>query len=78
MTPTEFKQARESLGLSQDQLARVFRMGKNGKNKVRQWEQEYTQDNGKPNSPPPLACLALSWLVAGHRPPEWPENLHRS
>lgn len=61
MTPQEFKQARQSLGLSQSQIAAILGMGDSGDRTVRKWE------NGE-RSPNQIACTAVQWLVEGTRP----------
>ena len=38
MTPAEFREAREKLGLSQSQLAAEWNMGANGGRSIRRWE----------------------------------------
>jgi len=38
MTPEQFKEARQSLGLTQNQLAALWGMGKNGERTIRRWE----------------------------------------
>lgn len=38
MTPAEFKRARETLCLSQNDLAELWNMGKNGGRTIRRWE----------------------------------------
>ena len=38
MTPTEFKQARNTLGFSAAKLAALWGMGKNGGRTIRRWE----------------------------------------
>ena len=38
MTPSEFKAARNALGLSQNDLALVWGMGRNGGRTIRKWE----------------------------------------
>lgn len=65
MTPAEFKQARQSLGLSQSELAAALGMGANGDRTVRKWE------NGE-RTPNPIAAQVLKWVVSGYFPPEWP------
>jgi len=38
MTPEQFKEARQSLGLSCSALARLWGMGSNGHRTIRRWE----------------------------------------
>lgn len=54
MTPADFKAARESLCLSQNDLAQVWGMGANGGRTIRRWE------NGeRPMNPIAAYCLGL-------------------
>lgn len=54
MTPADFKAARESLCLSQNDLAEVWGMGDNGGRTIRRWE------NGeRPLNPVAAYCIAL-------------------
>lgn len=68
MTPAEFKQARQSLGLSTNALAAILGVGGNT---VRKWENEGGSTARKPNE---VACRALQWMLDGFRPPEWPSS----
>ena len=63
MTAHEFKDARNSLGLSQAELASILGMGKHGDRTIRRWE------NGE-RQPNPIACRALEWIAAGYIPIE--------
>ena len=77
MTPTEFRQAREQLGLSQAELAAFLNMGKDGPRTIRRWEEEKTLSNGKANTPPSLACLILHWVAYDDlRPPGLPARYY--
>ena len=59
-TPAACQQAREFLGLSKTELARILRLGANGRETVRRIEQG--------QKPPGPYQLALEALVAGWRP----------
>ena len=58
-TPSGFKAAREKLGLSQNALARLFRVS--GGRTVRKWE------SGERDIPGPAQVL-LDWLANGRKP----------
>jgi len=60
MTPQEFRNARQSLGLSQSELGRM--LGVNPRT-VRKWE----HDNGT-RPPNPIACRVLLWMLNGIEP----------
>jgi len=66
MTPAEFRAARERLGLTRPQLARL--LGVDARS-VARWEADGTVQSRQPS---PLVCRVLRWLLAGFRPPEWP------
>jgi DNA-binding transcriptional regulator YiaG len=54
MTPAEFKEARNALGLSAAGLAELWGMGSNGGRSIRRWE------NGeRPMNPVAAYCLRL-------------------
>lgn len=60
MTPKQVREARQSLGLQQAELAQALRLGPNGRVTVGRWE----QDTGpSPISGP--ASLALEYLLQG-------------
>jgi len=59
MTPDEFKAGRNALGLSTNQLARLFRVS-DGRT-VRRWEA------GDRDIPGP-AIVLMQWLITGERP----------
>lgn len=65
MTPTDIKQARQSLGLTQDQLAAV--MGLRGKQTISEWER------GVRNADAANVRLLQAYLD-GYRPKDWPET----
>lgn len=54
MTPEDFKAARESLCLSQNNLAEVWGMGANGGRTVRRWE-----SGDRPMNPIAAYCIQL-------------------
>lgn len=66
MKPSEIKQARQQLGLSQAGLARLLRMGDNGERQIRRWEDGQVAISGP-------ASVALEALISGWRP----ENAER-
>ena len=57
MTPDQFKQARQSLGLSQERLAAIWNMGANGGRSIRRWECGERPVN-------PIAAYAIRLMVA--------------
>ena len=57
MTPQEFKQARNTLGLSAAGLADLWSMGKNGGRTVRRWEAGDVPVN-------PIAAYCIRLMVA--------------
>jgi DNA (cytosine-5)-methyltransferase 1 len=59
MTPTDIKQARKRLGLSQAELAGALRLGPNGERTVRRWEKGEVPITGP-------ASLALEFLLASN------------
>lgn len=63
MTPTEAKEARTALGLSQTQLAEV--MGLRGKQTVSEWERGARQPDGQ-------SVRLIQAYLAGYRPADWP------
>lgn len=65
MTPAEVRAARDTLGLTQKQLAAV--MGLRGPATVAEWE------NGKRNIGSTAARLLTAYLD-GYRPADWPEG----
>ena len=56
MTPEQFKAARNTLCLSQRDLAEVWSMGKNGERTIRRWEQGDTPLN-------PIAAYCISLML---------------
>lgn len=66
MTPSEFKGARHTLGLTLSETAAV--LGVDDRT-VRRWEAEDVSSARPPN---PVAARVMRWMLAGFRPPEWP------
>lgn len=69
MTPDEFKQARQKLGLTQAELGRILN---SADSTIRRWEAKPGTNMARP--PNPVATRVLRWLLAGYRPPEWPDG----
>jgi DNA-binding transcriptional regulator YiaG len=72
MTPTEFKAARNTLGLTLSDTARILNTDPRT---IRKWEAEGGNSARPPN---PIACQVLKWMLAGWRPPEWPKKRQQS
>lgn len=68
MTPDGFKRARHQLGLTQAELARIL---DTAPTTIRRWEQS---EGPGARSPNPVAAQAMRWMLAGFRPPGWPER----
>lgn len=66
MSPAEFKEARRKLGLSASQLGHVLNTDPRT---IRKWEED---DGTRP--PNPIACRVIEWMLAGYRPPEFPNS----
>jgi len=60
MTPSEFKQARNDLGLSLSQLGEIL---KTDPRSIRRWEADPSLSTSRP--PNPIACQVLRWLKSG-------------
>ena len=67
MSPTEFKEARYELGLSQSQLGKIL---DTNPTTIRKWEAEPERSTAR--APNPVACQVMRWMLSGFRPPEWP------
>jgi len=68
-TSQDFQKARQQLGLSQSELGRI--LNTDGRT-VRKWE---TRGDAKTaRDPNPIACRVMEWMLAGWRPPEFPER----
>ena len=70
MTPEEFKAARKRLGLTQAELGRIL---DTAPQTIRKWEMDAERSTAR--GPNPVACQALRWMLAGFRPPGWPDRL---
>ncbi|MEO0830738.1 MAG: helix-turn-helix domain-containing protein [Pseudomonadota bacterium] len=68
MTSDEFKEARLKLGLSLSQLAAILATDPRT---IRKWEATSGTNARNPN---PVAAQAMHWMLAGFRPPEWPQK----
>lgn len=66
MTPGEFKEARQKLGLSLSEAARILDVDPRT---IRKWEAEAGTNARPPN---PTAARVMEWMLAGWRPPQWP------
>ena len=56
MTPEQFRAARNTLSLSQRQLASVWGMGANGERTIRRWEQGEVPVN-------PIAAYCIEMMI---------------
>ena len=65
MTPTQFKAARRSLGLSVEALARALQLGKCGDRSVRRWSYDTGKSANKWRVPGPVATVMEEWLEKG-------------
>ncbi len=61
LTPHQIREARQQMGVSVADLAKLLRMGENGGRKIRRWE-----DGIEPITGP--ASVAIEALVSGWRP----------
>lgn len=66
MTPSEFKQARHTLGLTLAETAQIMAVDPRT---VRRWEAE---DVSTARPPSPTAARVMRWMLDGYRPPEFP------
>ncbi len=69
MNNREFREARHTLGLTQQQLADVLGTAPTT---IRKWEAG--DDKSTSRTPNPVAARAVSWMVNGFRPPQWPSS----
>jgi len=67
MTNLEFREARHRLRLTQQELAEVLGTSPTT---IRKWEAN--DDRSTSRNPNPVAARAMTWMLAGFRPPEWP------
>lgn len=68
MSPKEFKEARRKLGLTQSQLGAIL---DTNPVTIRKWEMDESRSTSR--SVNPVAAQAMRWMLAGFRPPGWPE-----
>jgi len=68
MTPADLKKARNTLGLSQAQLAHI--LGTDPRT-VRKWEAASGTNARGVN---PIAAQVVRWMLDGFRPPEFPDR----
>ena len=68
MTPEQFKAGRRSLGLSVYQLGHILNTAPDT---IRKWEMSEARSSGRGVNP--VASRVMEWLLAGYRPPEWPD-----
>lgn len=68
MTFAEIRAAREVLGLTRAQLARLLETDPSS---VARWETD-TASNRTARKPPPRAVALLKAYLAGYRPAHWP------
>ncbi len=68
MTADEFKEARHKLGLSLSELGAILNTDPRT---IRKWEALHGNSSRNPN---PVASQVMRWLLAGFRPPEWPDR----
>lgn len=69
MTPTEFKKARQELGLTASQLGHILNTDPPT---IRKWEADEARKTSRNVNP--IAARAMRWMLGGFRPPEWPED----
>lgn len=66
MTSDEFKEARQTLGLTLAQLGVILNTDPRT---IRKWEAIHGKSARDPN---PVACQVMQWMLDGFRPPEFP------
>ncbi len=66
MTPAEFKEARQTLGLSTSALARILNVAPQT---VRKWEMPDHRSTARGVNP--IAARVVQWMLDGFRPPEY-------
>lgn len=67
MSPQEFKEARQQLGLTQSQLGKII---DTAPQTIRKWEMDESRNTAR--SVNPVAAKVMRWMLDGFRPPEWP------
>lgn len=70
MTPNEFKEARNNLGLTQSELGIILNTNPST---IRKWEMPPI--NSTSRSVNPVAAKVMQWMLDGFRPPEFPESI---
>lgn len=69
MSPLQFKQARQKLGLTQAQLGAIL---DTAPQTIRKWEMDERHSTAR--SVNPIAARVMQWMLNGYRPPEFPES----
>lgn len=69
MTHDEFKAARHTLGLSASELGRIL---DTDPRTIRRWEAGTVTGTARPVNP--VAAQVMRWMLAGFRPPEFPDR----
>ena len=69
MTSLEFKEARQSLGLTQSQLSAILGVAPQS---IRKWEMPRERSTSREVSP--IAANVMRWMLDGFRPPEFPAD----
>jgi len=67
MTRTEFKEARNKLGLSHSQLGKIL---DTDSRTIRRWESD--KETGR--DPNPIACVVLKWMLKGFKPSDFEQD----
>ena len=65
LTNSQFKAARQQLGLSVEALARALQLGKCGERSVRRWSYDTGKCANKWRVPGPVATVMEEWLERG-------------
>lgn len=68
MTADEFKEARQTLGLTLSELGTILNTDPRT---IRKWEALHGNSARQPN---PVASRVMLWMLEGFRPPEWPNR----
>lgn len=69
MTPAQFKEAQQTLGLSDVALSRILDVDENT---IRRWKRDPSYRTAR--APHPTAARVMEWLLAGYRPKNWPKE----
>ena len=67
MTPAEFKEARQKLGLTQSQMANVLDSDARAIRAI-----ESDPETSKHRRPAPRMARLIKAYLSGYRPPDWP------